>query len=161
MIKTIWTSKGSWVVPEKIEIESDAKDNAYALRSKLVKKFVDEHRGDLLFDVSSDSFSGCAGSASKLTNKAFQRHKKLFVDSQFLYTYMWCVNMRGVHLTDVDYYVDMESNIGGDAGLAAALYVLLQRKNLQMSILSIETFATIYEGRVCLSESVHKQLLEV
>lgn len=161
MIKTIWTSKGSWVVPEKIEIESDANDSVYALRSKLVKKFVDEHRGDLLFDVSSDSFSGCAESASKLANEAFQKHKKLFVGSQFLYTYMWCLNMKGVHLTDVDYYCDMESDIGGDAGLAAALYVLLQRNNLQKSLLSLETFAAVYERRVCLSESVHKQLLEI
>ena len=96
-----------------------------------------------------------------MTNKAFREHKQLFNDSQFLYTYMWCRNMKGVRLTDVDYYCDMESDIGGDAGLAAALYVLLQRKNLQQSLLSIDTFAAVYERRVCLSESVHKQLLEI
>ena len=49
----------------------------------------------------------------------------------------------------------LRGSIGGDAGLAAALYVLLQRKNLQKSLLSIETFAAVYERRVCLSESVH------
>lgn len=161
MIKTIWASKGSWVIPERLEIDCDVHDNVYTVQSKLIEKFAKEHKGDLLFDVSSISLSGCAGSASKQTNQAFEKHKNLLGDSQFLYTYMWCRNMRGVHLTDVDYYCDSESEVGGDAGLAAALYSLLQRERLQRFLMSVEAFATIYERRVCFDESVHKQLLEV